>query len=76
MKGETHQDRDRVLQQEAEEFARQAEQKAQGFVRELWNFMRHEKKWWMLPLIVTLLLAGLLIVIGGSSAGSAIYTLF
>ena len=39
----------------ADEFSRQAEQKAPGIVREFGDFLVHSKKWWLLPIIVALL---------------------
>lgn len=66
---------DRRTSQERE-FASQAELRPQGFVRELWDFIRSNKKWWLTPIILVLLLLGALIVIGGSAAAPFIYTLF
>ncbi|HEX7630938.1 MAG TPA: DUF5989 family protein [Lacunisphaera sp.] len=58
------------------EFERQAARGQRGFVRELWDFLRHNKRWWLTPIIIVLLLAGLLVVIGGSGLAPFIYTLF
>lgn len=58
------------------DFAAQAELPPQGFLLELWAFMRNNKKWWLIPIIVVLLLLGGLIVVGGSAAAPFIYTLF
>ncbi len=60
----------------AEEFARQSERRSTGFVREFYDFLRHNKKWWLAPIIVVLLIVGLIIIIGGSAAAPFIYTLF
>ncbi len=57
-------------------FARQAEQKSAGLLREYWDFLRHNKKWWLLPILVFLLLVGVLVVLGGTAAAPFIYTLF
>lgn len=47
------------------------------FLKDLWLFMKHKKKYWLLPIIIILLLIGLLIVFGGTSAlAPFIYTLF
>jgi len=62
--------------EEKDEFLRQAQGKDAGLVRELIDFMAHNKKWWLLPLLAALLLIGLLIVLGGSGAAPFIYTLF
>lgn len=58
------------------DFAAQAELAPHGFIRELWEFLRYNKKWWLTPIIVVLLLLGGLIMIGGSAAAPFIYTLF
>ena len=48
-----------------------------SLVFELWEFLRHEKKWWLTPIVVVLLLLSLIIVFAESSALSPfIYTLF
>ena len=41
---------------------------------ELWNFLRHNKKWWLLPILVVLLLFGVLIFLSGTGAAPFIYT--
>ena len=54
-----------------------AEQGRGGFLRELWGFMRQNKKWWLLPLLLTLLVFGLLVFLSSSSGLTPfIYTLF
>jgi len=60
----------------AAEFADQAGRPAQGFVRELWDFLRSNKKWWLAPIIVVLVVLGALIMLGGTAAAPFIYTLF
>jgi hypothetical protein len=48
-----------------------------GFVMELWAFMKERKKFWLLPIIMVLLLFGTLIVLTqGSAVAPFIYTLF
>jgi hypothetical protein len=48
-----------------------------GFVRELWAFLRHRKKYWLLPIVLVLLTLGALIVFTqGSAIAPFIYTLF
>ena len=48
-----------------------------GFFRELWDFMKHRKKFWLLPIIVLMLTLGALIVLTqGSAIAPFIYTLF
>jgi Family of unknown function (DUF5989) len=58
------------------DFAAQAELAPRGFAREMWDFVRVNKKWWLTPIIVVLLLLGALIIIGGTAAAPFIYTLF
>jgi hypothetical protein len=54
-----------------------AEQGRGGLFRDLWGFMKQNKKWWLLPLLLTLLLFGLLILLSsGSGLTPFIYTLF
>ena len=58
------------------EFERSAEGDSPGFLRELWDFMRENKKWWLTPILVCLLLFGALVLLGGTAAAPFIYTLF
>jgi hypothetical protein len=53
-----------------------SEQKSGGVLRELWDFMAHNKKWWLTPIVLMLLLLGVLIIVGGTGAAPFIYTLF
>jgi len=41
---------------------------------ELWEFLRHNKKWWFLPILIVLLLFGVLIFLSGTGAAPFIYT--
>ena len=44
---------------------------------ELWEFMRHNKKYWLAPIVITLVLVGALLVLAkGSAIAPFIYTLF
>jgi hypothetical protein len=58
------------------DFAAQAELPTRGFARELWDFIRSNKKWWLTPIIIVLLLLGGIIMLGGTAAAPFIYTLF
>ena len=58
------------------EFAEEAERKAPGLARELFDFLRHNKKWWLAPLLIVLLVVGVLVVLGGTVLGPFIYPLF
>ncbi len=57
-------------------FVEAGQQAQSSLVRELWQMLRHNKKYWLVPLIAVLLLFGLLIILGGSAAAPFIYTLF
>jgi uncharacterized protein DUF5989 len=47
------------------------------FLRDLWGFLRHRKKFWLLPLITILLALGVLIVLAsGTAIAPFIYTVF
>ncbi len=44
---------------------------------ELWQFMKHNKKFWLAPILIVLVMIGILLVVAGSSAlAPFIYTLF
>jgi hypothetical protein len=58
------------------DFERRAEQSSPSFLRELYDFLRHNKKWWLTPIVVMLVLLGVLVLLGGSTAAPFIYTLF
>jgi len=46
-------------------------------LRQLWQFLRQEKKYWLAPIVLVLVLFGLLLVFAQSSAVAPfIYTLF
>ena len=68
--------RHRARDDDADVFARKAEQRTPGMVRELWDFVRFNKKWWLTPIIIALLLVGILIILGSTAAAPLIYTLF
>jgi hypothetical protein len=58
------------------DFAEQAALAPRSFLREIWDFMRFNKKWWLTPIILILLLLGAIILVGGTAAAPFIYTLF
>ena len=48
-----------------------------SILKEVWEFIKHKKKYWLIPIIVTLLLMGLLLFLTqGSAIAPFIYTLF
>ena len=55
-------------EQDAADFARQAEQDSDNIVVEFWYFLRYNKKWWLTPIIAMLLLIGVLVLMSGSAA--------
>ena len=56
-----------------QQFAKQADQPATGFLSEFWDFLLHNKKWWLTPIILVLLLVGVLITLGGTAVAPFIY---
>ena len=61
---------------DSNDFASKATQTRPGLVVELWEFLRHNKKWWLTPIILVLLLIGALILLAGTAAAPFIYPLF
>ncbi|MCU0958910.1 MAG: DUF5989 family protein [Pirellulaceae bacterium] len=59
-----------------ESLAEQAQQHQPGLLRELLEFLIHEKKWWLIPIVIVLLALGLLVVLGSTGAAPFIYTVF
>ena len=59
-----------------DDFATQADETRPGLFAELWEFLRHNKKWWLTPIILVLLLIGTLIPLTGTAAALFIYPLF
>lgn len=48
-----------------------------SIIKELWGFMKREKKWWIGPIIIFLILLGMILVFAeGSALAPFIYTLF
>jgi len=47
-----------------------------GLLRDLWGFLRENKKWWLLPILIVLLVFGLFVVLSGTGLAPFIYTLF
>ncbi len=60
----------------SESFQKAAEQKPVSLGREIFEMLRHNKKYWMIPIIIVLLLFGLLLILGTTGAAPFIYTLF
>lgn len=47
-----------------------------GLLRDLWGYLRDNKKWWLLPIILMLLVFGLMVFLSGTVLAPFIYTLF
>ena len=58
------------------EFERQTESSQPSVVREMFDQLRHNRKWWLTPIIIGLLLAGVIVMLGGTAVAPFIYTLF
>ena len=63
-------------ERDATDFAQRATETRPGLFVELWEFLRHNKKWWLTPIILVLLLIGALILLAGTAAAPFIYPLF
>lgn len=58
------------------EFELGAAERPETLAAELWDFLRHNKKWWLTPIVLVLVLLGVLVWLGGTGAAPFIYTLF
>ena len=47
-----------------------------SLMRELWGFLRVNKKWWLLPILLVMGVFSLLILLSGTGVAPIIYTLF
>jgi len=56
------------------EFQAEARGRRTGLAREVFDFLKHNKKWWLTPIIIIILLVGLLVVVSGG-LGPLIYAL-
>jgi hypothetical protein len=45
-------------------------------IRELWFYLKDNKRWWLTPIILVMLLLSLLLVITSSPLGPAFYAIF
>lgn len=53
-----------------------AEHTRNGFLSDLWYFLKTNKKWWLIPILVVFLVAGLLVLLSSTGLAPFIYTLF
>ncbi len=63
----------RAAAEAATRFERHAEEQPPTLIAELWDFIRHEKKWWLTPIIIVLLLAALLVFLQSTALGPFLY---
>lgn len=50
---------------------------AASLTREIWEYMRHRRKWWLLPIILAMVTLGAILVFAqGSALAPFIYTIF
>ncbi len=48
-----------------------------SILKEIWEFIKHRKRYWLVPIIIILVLVGLLLILTeGSAIAPFIYTLF
>jgi len=57
-------------------FESEAELPSRGFLAEIWEMLKHNKKYYLIPLVAILLIFGAIIILGGTAAAPFIYTLF
>jgi len=66
-----------VKKQSSNEFEKAAAADSRGgFLAELWDFLKTNKKWWLLPIVVMFLILGTLILLTSTGLAPFIYTLF
>jgi drug/metabolite transporter superfamily protein YnfA len=47
------------------------------FLKDIWSYLRQQKKWWLIPIILALLVLGLLMIFAETTAvGAFVYPLF
>jgi hypothetical protein len=47
-----------------------------SLLAELFEFLKHNKKWWLLPILVMIALFGILMALASTGVAPFIYTLF
>ncbi|HXT11016.1 MAG TPA: DUF5989 family protein [Candidatus Angelobacter sp.] len=57
-------------------FEKTAPQYRGSFLRDLWYFLKTNKKWWLLPILVVFVLIGLLMLLSSTGLAPFIYSLF
>lgn len=59
----------------SDDFAAQSREKRTSLASEMWQWLKHNKKWWLLPILIMLLLLGMVVIAGASGLGPFIYPL-
>ena len=59
-----------------DEFEAEARSKQPTLIRELLEFLLHNKRWWLTPMVIVLLILGLMITATNTAIGPAFYLLF
>ena len=57
-------------------FEAMADQSEPGILAELYDFLKHNKKWWLVPILLVLGLFGVLMALAATGAAPFIYTMF
>lgn len=66
-----------AAQSEKNDFERAAADSGDiSFAREMWEFLKQNKKWWLLPIIILFCLFGILFLLANTGLAPFIYTLF
>ena len=58
------------------ELERLAAEDQPSLLAEMFDFLKHNKKWWLIPILLMMASFGILIALAGSSVAPFIYTLF
>ena len=57
-------------------FETMADQPEPGILAELYDFLKHNKKWWLVPILLVMGLFGVLMALAATGAAPFIYTMF
>ena len=57
-------------------FETMADQSEPGILAELYDFLKHNKKWWLVPILLVMGLFGVLMALAATGAAPFIYTMF
>ena len=67
---------DRVMSDPNNDFEALSRQSRGGFLSDVWDLLRHSKRWWLTPIVFILVLFGAILALGASGAAPFLYTLF